>query len=72
MICSKFKLLMLNFSKDPCYDKLETSKCEAKEANGKCYDVTKWNDVRFVRRHCKSTCGICGKSEIGCKHLQIV
>jgi len=44
---------------DPCYDKLETSKCEAKEAKGKCYDVTKWNDVRFVRRHCKSTCGIC-------------
>ena len=60
---------MLEFSKDPCYDKLETSKCEAKKANGKCDDI-RWtgsgNRVnRYVRRHCKSTCDICGKSVIG-------
>jgi len=43
---------------DPCIDKLETSKCEAKKANGKCNDF--WiNDYRFVRRHCKRTCDVC-------------
>ena len=54
---------MIEFDKDPCYDKLETSKCEAKKANGKC------DNYRYVRRHCKSTCGICGKSVIGFEHL---
>ena len=57
---------MIEFDKDPCYDKLETSKCEAKKANGKCDDY-RWTGSddrvnRYVRRHCKSTCGICEKT----------